>query len=135
MKKSKLESVAVLLINCPYRTTVTDTCDGDVLFRLNVIFRVNVVLNRTVVVDSDWHFDNLCGSHLQSQSELYHAQVVKTSVTVNSNSHIQDYFHPDDHSQPTYEMTPWFKPFTMSYLFVCVFVGLLDYQTHLELDF
>ena len=34
--------------------------------------RVNVVLNRTVVVDSDWRFDNLCGSHLQSQSELYH---------------------------------------------------------------
>ena len=29
------------------------------------------VLNRTVVVDSDWRFDNLCGSHLQSQSELY----------------------------------------------------------------
>ena len=22
--------------------------------------------------DSDWRFDNLCGSHLQSQSELYH---------------------------------------------------------------
>ena len=33
---------------------------------------VSVVLNRTVVVDSDWRFDNLCGSHLQSQSELYH---------------------------------------------------------------
>ena len=33
---------------------------------------VNVVLNRTVVVDSDWRFDNLCGSHLQNQSELYH---------------------------------------------------------------
>ena len=27
---------------------------------------------RTVVVDSDWRFNNLCGSHLQSQSELYH---------------------------------------------------------------
>ena len=34
--------------------------------------RVNVVLNRTVVVDSDLCFDNLYGSHLQSQSELYH---------------------------------------------------------------
>ena len=29
-------------------------------------------MNRTVVVDSDWRYDNLCGSHLQSQSELYH---------------------------------------------------------------
>ena len=33
---------------------------------------VNVVLNRTIVVDSDGRFDNLCVSHLQSQSELYH---------------------------------------------------------------
>jgi len=40
--------------------------------RLSLIVRLNVVLNRTVVVDSDWRFDNLCGSHLQSQSELYH---------------------------------------------------------------
>ena len=30
------------------------------------------------------------------------AQVVETSVTVN-NSHIQDYVHPDDYTQPTYE--------------------------------
>ena len=40
--------------------------------RLSLIVRVNVVLNRTVVVDSDWRFDNLCGSHLHSQSELCH---------------------------------------------------------------
>ena len=33
-----------------------------------MIVRVSVVLNRTVVVDSDSCFDNLCGSHLQSQS-------------------------------------------------------------------
>ena len=40
--------------------------------RSSLIVRVNVVLNRTVVVNSDWRFDNLCGSHLQSQSKLYH---------------------------------------------------------------
>ena len=40
--------------------------------RSRLIIPVNVALNRTVVVDSDWCFDNLCGSHLQSQSELYH---------------------------------------------------------------
>ena len=39
------------------------------------------------------------------------AQVVETSVTVNS-SPIQDYAHPDDQTQPTFEMTPGFKPFT-----------------------
>ena len=43
-----------------------------------MIARVNEVLNRTVVVvvvvvvDSNRGFDNLCGSHLHSQSELYH---------------------------------------------------------------
>ena len=33
---------------------------------------MNVLLNRTVVADSDWRFDDLCGTHLQGQSELYH---------------------------------------------------------------
>ena len=36
-----------------------------------MIVRVNVVLNRTVVVDSDGRFDNLCGSHFQSQVNSY----------------------------------------------------------------
>ena len=39
-------------------------------------------------------------------------QVVETSVTVNNNSPIHDYIHPDDQTQPTFEMTPEFKPFT-----------------------
>ena len=41
------------------------------------------------------------------------AQVVETSVTVN-NSPIQDNIHPDNQTQPTFEMTPGFKPFTVS---------------------
>ena len=41
------------------------------------------------------------------------AQVIETSVTVNNNSLIQDYVHPKDHTQPTYEMTPGFKLFTI----------------------
>ena len=40
------------------------------------------------------------------------AQVVETPVTVNKNSLIQDYVHPDEHTKSTYEMTPGFKPFT-----------------------
>ena len=42
------------------------------------------------------------------------AQVVKKSVTGNNNNNspIQDHVHPDDHTQPTYEITPGFKPFT-----------------------
>ena len=31
------------------------------------------------------------------------AQVVETSATVNNNSPIQDYVHPDDQSQPTFK--------------------------------
>ena len=42
------------------------------------------------------------------------AQVVETSVTVNNNSPIQDYVHLDDQTQPTLEMTPGFKPFTVT---------------------
>ena len=41
------------------------------------------------------------------------AQVVETSLTVNNNSLIQDYVHPDDQAQPTFQMTPGFKPFTV----------------------
>ena len=41
------------------------------------------------------------------------AQVFEMSVTVNNKSPIQDYVHPDDQSQPTFEMTPGFKPFTV----------------------
>ena len=41
------------------------------------------------------------------------AQVVETSVTVNNNSPIQDYVHTDDQTQPPFEMTPGFKPFTV----------------------
>ena len=43
----------------------------SVISRWSMIVSVIVVLNRTNV-DSDWHFDTLCGSHLQSQSESYH---------------------------------------------------------------
>ena len=39
------------------------------------------------------------------------AQVVETSVTVNSSTIYFIYVDPDGHTQPTYEMTPGFKPF------------------------
>ena len=38
-------------------------------------------------------------------------KVVEMSVTVNRGP-IQDYVHPDDQTQPTYEMTLGFQPFT-----------------------
>ena len=51
------------------------------------------------------------------------AQVVETSVTVNNNSPIQDYVNPDDQTQPTFEMTPGFKPFTIYTLILNVRVS------------
>ena len=39
-------------------------------------------------------------------------QVVEPPVSVNNNSPIQEYVHPDDQTQPTFEMAPGFKPFT-----------------------
>ena len=55
------------------------------------------------------------------------AQVVEASVTVNNNSPIQDYVHLDDQTQPTFEMTPEFKPFTVQwdlslYAYFCLIV-------------
>ena len=53
-----------------------------------MIVRVSVVLNWTDV-DSDWRFDNLCGSHLQGHFDL-----------------------EDGYRTCTSEMTPGFKPLT-----------------------
>ena len=39
------------------------------------------------------------------------AQVVELSVTVNNNSPIQDYVHPDDQTQPTFQLTLFSAPF------------------------
>ena len=50
------------------------------------------------------------------------AQVVETSV--NNNSPIQDYVHPDDQTQPTFEMTPGFKPFTVLLLLLLLLLLL-----------
>ena len=49
---------------------------------------------------------------------MTNAQVVETSATINNKSPIQDYIHLDDHTQPTYEMTPGFKPFTTTNIFL-----------------
>ena len=65
------------------------------------------------------------------------AQVVETSVTVDNNRPIQNYIHPDDHTQPTNEMTPGCKPFTAPEVFVKVsssqFPCVSLRRTHLEL--
>ena len=64
-------------------------------------------------------------------------QVVETSVTVDNNRPIQNYIHPDDHTQPTNEMTPGCKPLTAPEVFVKVSSAQIPSvslrRTHLEL--
>ena len=49
------------------------------------------------------------------------AQVVETSVTIN-NSPIQDYVHPDDHAQPTSEMTHGLKHFIILKMIIIIII-------------
>ena len=44
-------------------------------------------------------------------------QVVETSVTVNNNSPVQHYIHPDGHTQRTYENDSWVQTFHI--IFFC----------------
>ena len=52
------------------------------------------------------------------------AQVVETSVTVNNNSPIQDYLHPDDQTQPTFTIIIIIiiYLFTLDQSLICLFV-------------
>ena len=68
-----------------------------------LLLTVTDVSTTCAVASSDFDSDSLTPT----------AQVVETSVTVNNNSPIQDYVHPDEQTQPTLEMTPGFKPFTV----------------------
>ena len=43
------------------------------------------------------------GVQLTLTLKMTTAQVVETSVTVNNNSPIRDYVHPDDQTKPTFE--------------------------------
>ena len=61
------------------------------------------------------------------------AQVVETSVIVNDNSPIQDYVHPGDQTQPTYEMIPGFKPKTMLGIEPLSY-GLLLHTTRMHME-
>ena len=51
-------------------------------------------------------------SSLDSDDDLSSLQFVKTPVNVTTNSPCQDFTHPHDHTSPTHDMTPGFKPFT-----------------------
>ena len=50
------------------------------------------------------HNDYIILYQLTVTLKMTTAQVVETSVTVNNNSPIQDYVHPDDQTQPTFKL-------------------------------
>ena len=52
------------------------------------------------------------------------AQVVETSVTINNNSPIQDYVHPDDQTQPAFEVTLGFKTFQLYQHYLKLLINL-----------
>ena len=67
MSKKQLCRSLPLRIHTEIRIFVKGLYPGSFKSWLSLMVWVNVVLNRTVVVDNDWRFDNLCGSHRQSQ--------------------------------------------------------------------
>ena len=63
-----------------------------------------------------------------TDSENGYHTCCRTSVNANNNSPIHGlYVHPDDHIQPTYEMTPGLKPFTNQHL--------IDYELTIHILF
>ena len=56
-------------------------------------------------------------------------RIVETPVTVNNNSPIEDYVHPDDQSQIIFEITPWFKSFTVFLLLKAVQIDMVGYNS------
>ena len=71
------------------------------------------------------HF-NLIVVLFKSRLSLIVRVNVVLNRTVNNNSPIQDYVHPDDQTQPTFEMTPGFKPFTVVLLFFSLYLKIAD---------
>ena len=61
--------------------------------RLSLIVRVNVINNQSIIPSTDV-------IQLTLTLKMTTVQVVETSVTININSPIQDYVHPDDQTQP-----------------------------------
>lgn len=83
-----------------------------------IVQQVSIVLRRTAVSGGDRRFDNLSGSHHQSQVTLMMtlARAVETSVDhTTSNSPSQDNTHPDIITLP-FHVTPASKPFTAKVL-------------------
>ena len=63
--KNERETVKNCSSGATYMVIDRQLCWSHFKSRLSLIVQVNEVLNRTVVVDNDWCFDNMCGSHVE----------------------------------------------------------------------
>ena len=65
------------------------------LMQIHVLILTNQFNNQSIIPSTDV-------IQLTLTLKMTTAQVVETSVTVNNNSPIQDYVHPNDQTQPTF---------------------------------
>ena len=96
--------------------SVVDALSPQNVLSQLILFFIGTINNQSIIPSTDV-------IQLTLTLKMTTAQVVETSATVNNNSPIQDYVHSDDQTQPTFEMTPGFKPFTR-------FIGFLGFAFH-----
>ena len=111
----------IVRVNVVLNRTIADTdCCFDnlavVIFRVKVscITSIDCIKLWLLSVNNQSSIPPTDVKQLTLTLKMTTAQVVKTSVNVNKRP-LKDYVHPDDHAQPTYEVTPGFKPFTVLY--------------------
>ena len=82
-----------------------NTCDFPIIKWVaskstwNAMKLTNQINNQCIIPSTDV-------TQLTLTLKITTTQVVETSATANDNSPIQDHVHPDDQTQPTFEVTP-----------------------------
>ena len=98
-----------------------DDDEEDVVDRVMMIMMMMMMMMIIIIIISKvgWVWSSRIGLLLLTVTDVSTTCAVvifrvfdSDSVTVNNNSRIHDYVHLDGQTQPTFEMTPGFKPFT-----------------------
>ena len=113
------------------KPSVVDAWSPQYLLSQLILFFIGKINNQSIIPSTDV-------IQLTLTLKMTTTQVVETSVTVNNNSPFQDYVHPDDQTQPTFEMTPGFKPFTifircLGFAFHALLIGMDRKKVHVYL--
>ena len=73
-----------------------ERCEQNIRSTDSIVLKKKENNNQSIISATD-------GIQFTLTLKMTTAQVVETSFTVNNNSPIQDYVHPDDQTQPTFE--------------------------------